>query len=451
MPRRSSLLPALTVVASLVAGHALASVDHRGMQHREVRAAKPKSRVRLNFAIESPRPAYSPRLWYKLPKSKKWRWTALRFEGGQHYAVLVTPKAGTILYYATATDIDGNGPFQWGDAKNPVRMAVSKNAPAVPDDRLREAARKPLAPGEKTTFLRKNIAFVRIEGVEHIAAKGFKPETLASTLHDQLIDALINTGAAQVFDAVPTIASTGEDAPEEGGAEAQPASGTKSKSTDDDPPAKDEDDGAKALPKNLPPSQGYLALSITELTQKQKAGSGFSFAGFGVTKTPVEARIVIALRWLDPATGKIVDSSTIKEVVEKEGVKIASEEDAAFDYKNDAFAASPLAEAMDRAIRKVTRAVVDKLATLPFEARVLYVDDGKIFVNAGALAGLRAGDRFHLVRPGTPLVDPGTGAKLGTANDKEIGVLEIAEAKDKFSRATLIGGKAEAAKGDRLR
>ena len=104
------------------------------------------------------------------------------------------------------------------------------------------------------------------------------------------------------------------------------------------------------------------------------------------------------------------------------------------------------------AIEKATKATVAKLLAGDYlsrigaaatggaalEGKVIRVEGNKAWINLGANAGLKVGDRFSFVSVGDALIDPDTGAKLG-ADEKQTGSGAVLEVQPLFSVVSLTG------------
>ena len=103
------------------------------------------------------------------------------------------------------------------------------------------------------------------------------------------------------------------------------------------------------------------------------------------------------------------------------------------------------------AIEKASKAVVTKLTTGNYlakigsaagsavaEGRIIKVDGQRAWINLGASAGLKVGDKFNIVAVGEELIDPDTGAKLG-AEEKQTGSGEVTDVQEKFAIMTFTG------------
>jgi len=104
-------------------------------------------------------------------------------------------------------------------------------------------------------------------------------------------------------------------------------------------------------------------------------------------------------------------------------------------------------------IQKAAKAVVAKLSTGDYLARVsnaaapagsvvegkiIRVDGTKAYINMGSASGLKVGDKFNVFDPGEALIDPDTGAKLGST-EKQVGTATVAEVQEKFAILQATG------------
>jgi curli biogenesis system outer membrane secretion channel CsgG len=103
-------------------------------------------------------------------------------------------------------------------------------------------------------------------------------------------------------------------------------------------------------------------------------------------------------------------------------------------------------------IQKAAKAVVEKLGSGDYVARiaaaaapagglqgkVIKVEGTKAWINLGALAGIKLGDRFTVFTVGDALIDPDTGAKLG-ADEKQTGNGAVIDVQGKFAVINFTG------------
>lgn len=108
------------------------------------------------------------------------------------------------------------------------------------------------------------------------------------------------------------------------------------------------------------------------------------------------------------------------------------------------------------ALQKAAKATVAKFTTGDYltrldgaaapagglEGKIIKVDAGKAWINLGANAGLKVGDKFNIFEVGEALIDPDTGAKLG-ADEKQTGNGAVIDVQPQYAIITFTGaGKA---------
>jgi hypothetical protein len=103
-------------------------------------------------------------------------------------------------------------------------------------------------------------------------------------------------------------------------------------------------------------------------------------------------------------------------------------------------------------IQKAAKATVAKLVTGGYldkigaaatsakglEGRVIKTDGSRAYINLGANAGLKVGDKFSVFAVGEALIDPDTGVKLG-ADEKKTGDGSVIEVQDLFAVIQYTG------------
>ena len=104
------------------------------------------------------------------------------------------------------------------------------------------------------------------------------------------------------------------------------------------------------------------------------------------------------------------------------------------------------------AIQKATKATVEKMLTGDYlarissaatpagglEGKVVKVEAGRAWINLGANAGLKVGDKFAFFNVGEALIDPDTGVKLG-ADEKQTGTGAVVEVQAQYAIISLTG------------
>ncbi|HVP38468.1 MAG TPA: CsgG/HfaB family protein [Candidatus Saccharimonadales bacterium] len=111
---------------------------------------------------------------------------------------------------------------------------------------------------------------------------------------------------------------------------------------------------------------------------------------------------------------------------------------------------SPISYALQACINKAVYRIATALAQKPWAGAVMKVAPGKIYVNGGSAGGLEVGMEFTVLAKGEELVDPETGAVLGSET-KEIGTIKLDQVEEKFSIGTITEGCKGVKVGDIVR
>lgn len=168
-------------------------------------------------------------------------------------------------------------------------------------------------------------------------------------------------------------------------------------------------------------------------------GGGFSVHGFTIGSNSSVAKVAVNIRIYDTTTGQVLDSQRCEGVAESGGLSFAYS-DSNFGFGGGGFDKTPVGKACQMAIDKAVFFIASRMQNVPWAGRIVDVKpDGKVFVNAGANAGVASGDTLNVYRAGEELVDPESGMSLGSELTK-IGQVQIIQVQDKFSIATAAGG-----------
>lgn len=168
--------------------------------------------------------------------------------------------------------------------------------------------------------------------------------------------------------------------------------------------------------------------SITKFGKKEKTISTKSFA-----TVKVIAEFGIDLKVVDATTGEVRKAETI-EVSLETGSGMATK-----GIQTGDAAADPLADVQRRAAKQVAAAISESI--FPIEVITFREDSNQCcaYLNYGE-AVLSNGDRLKVVSLGAPLIDAATGLDLGST-EKTIGIVEVTEALEKFSKAKIVSGE----------
>jgi curli biogenesis system outer membrane secretion channel CsgG len=161
----------------------------------------------------------------------------------------------------------------------------------------------------------------------------------------------------------------------------------------------------------------------------------------GLGGNQVTAEAIISMRIIDTTTAERLVAVNAEGKVNKGGVAIRGtslSRDAEWGLASEAAekAAEELVKkfvAGNYASRFVAEGVTTKL-----EGKVIKVDGDRAWINLGTSAGLKVGDRFTVFAVGEALIDPDTGANLGST-DEQTGTAEVVEAHEKFAIVRVTG------------
>jgi len=162
---------------------------------------------------------------------------------------------------------------------------------------------------------------------------------------------------------------------------------------------------------------------------------------FGVAAYVVQASATINLRFIDTTTAERVVSISADGGVKKGGGSVSS---ASLSHDAEWGIAS-------ETIQNAAKAVVEKLSGGDYlaristsataggvEGKIIKVEGTRAWINLGALSGIKLGDRFNVFNAGEALIDPDTGAKLGT-DEKQTGSGAVVEVQSKFAVINFSG------------
>ena len=169
--------------------------------------------------------------------------------------------------------------------------------------------------------------------------------------------------------------------------------------------------------------------SITKFGTKKKEISTKSFA-----TVKVIAEFGIDLKVVDATTGEIRRAETIDESLET-GSGMATN-----GIQTGDTLADPLADVQRRAAKQVAAAISESI--FPIEVITFREDTNQsccAYLNYGS-ALLSVGDKLKVVVLGESLIDETTGLDLGST-EKTIGIVQVTEALDKFSKAKVVSGE----------
>ncbi|MEO8193742.1 MAG: CsgG/HfaB family protein [Gemmatimonadales bacterium] len=191
-------------------------------------------------------------------------------------------------------------------------------------------------------------------------------------------------------------------------------------------------------------AQALITGDITEFTYKQSsAGSKMSIlksidSKLAAKMDRLTAQVALDLRIIDATTGAVISS------VRGEGSSTATGVSAEYAKQGRELGLggskqTPLGAASREAIEKGVGALVKQLRTVPWQGRVADVRADKVYINAGGDIGVTTGMQFDIFVQGDAIVDPESGATLGSP-DRKSGELTITEVSPKFAVGRLATG-----------
>jgi curli biogenesis system outer membrane secretion channel CsgG len=127
----------------------------------------------------------------------------------------------------------------------------------------------------------------------------------------------------------------------------------------------------------------------------------------GLSKSKVQtAHAKVTIRLVDPATGQ----SFYAEFGEADARKETSQ---VLGFGSSAgYDATLTDKALNGAITKLTGNVLNTLKGRPWQAPILDIQEGQIFVGAGSRANLKVGQTLAVMKPGKKIKNPSTGALI---------------------------------------
>ncbi len=163
--------------------------------------------------------------------------------------------------------------------------------------------------------------------------------------------------------------------------------------------------------------------AVTEFGYKSKTTGG-RFGGVSVGKKSSEATVAVDVRLVNATTTLIVAAKNVRETEKKSGFDVQVE-DMGFEDLSQ-FDETLAGKATRKAINKTVELIDEHSPSIPWQGKVILAQNESVYINAGAVGGVQVGDRFQVIRPGEPLVDPDTGLELGTV-ETTVGEIQVVD------------------------
>ncbi|MDE2059231.1 MAG: hypothetical protein KGL31_02075 [candidate division NC10 bacterium] len=187
-------------------------------------------------------------------------------------------------------------------------------------------------------------------------------------------------------------------------------------------------------------AQLLVAGSVTEFDQG--AGGGSLHLGVGAASgllggllgaQTTRGVVGMDVRVIDTTTGQVVQSHRVEANTSQSGIS-ADINVQQVTFGGDAFNKTVLGLATRQAIEQAVMFIIRSTEPVPWTGRVVEVTGNQVYINAGAGAGVKLGDRFTVTAVVRELMDPESGALLGIVEDKR-GEIEVVSVQEKFSVA----------------
>ena len=175
--------------------------------------------------------------------------------------------------------------------------------------------------------------------------------------------------------------------------------------------------------------------SVTEFgTKEDKVGGALSnLSGFNLGVSSESARSVVDVRLVNTSTGEIIAAKSAEG--EESSKSLDNVGVQGINFRNSStWDNTILGKAARQSIEKCVDIIQDGMKNLPWQGKIIKANaDGTVFLKPGSDAGVKAGMKFWVYRPGEELIDPDTGLSLGS-EEMKIGQVEVV--------SDVAGGKA---------
>jgi len=180
--------------------------------------------------------------------------------------------------------------------------------------------------------------------------------------------------------------------------------------------------------------------SVSEFGYKEtEKGGRLGRVGVGAKK--MSSTVAIDVRFINTTTGEIITAETVRKEKSTAGLSVSTPK---IDFRNEKdFDESLVGKATREAINELVQKIDAASLNLPWEAKIARVNpDGTVIINSGAEAGVQVNDVFVVYHKGEEIIDPDTGASLGS-EDTKIGTIQVVDnsiGKGKASKCNVLSG-----------
>ena len=182
----------------------------------------------------------------------------------------------------------------------------------------------------------------------------------------------------------------------------------------------------------------YFGWQGGETGRRFELGLPWNSVVAGIRPVASERRLDVVILIHDGRTGALLNSH--RNSAEISG-RVAVGRNKAF--ASAAFFDTPFGQAVERLLNAQIELIDDDLASLPFTANIVRIEDGKVFIDAGSLSALRPGDRLRVYhRNPTALIENPAKAALGIP-ESPVATLTLSQVQTLFAMGELSGDPAK--------
>jgi len=180
--------------------------------------------------------------------------------------------------------------------------------------------------------------------------------------------------------------------------------------------------------------------SITEFDQRAgggglRLGAGTGMFGGAVGGQTTEGIVGMDVRLIDTTSGQVIQSHRAEAKVSAAGIS-ADINIRQVTFGGDKFNKTVLGQATRKAIEQAVAFIIKAMEPVPWTGRVVEVAGDQVYINAGAISGVKMGEVFAISTVVRELTDPSTGELLGI-EEVRLGEIQVESVQEKFSIARM--------------
>lgn len=137
-----------------------------------------------------------------------------------------------------------------------------------------------------------------------------------------------------------------------------------------------------------------------------------------------KATVALDIRIVSVTTGEILTAEDVREEKSATSLGVDTRK---IDFSDQrSFDESVVGKAARKAVERLIKMIDKDAERVPWQAKVITMQDNKVYINSGALDGVKIGETFAVFRPGKKLIDPDTGLNLGAIEEK-VGIIKVTD------------------------